>query len=359
MRPLLLATALLLPLLAGCLGAGADADGDGLDEQAERTPRDLALVTSAGVVHRQVTSDPARADTDGDGLSDGEEAEALSDPQDVDSDGDGLLDGHDLLLAANDTRVALLVPRGIVQAPDGRFLGEADAGSRPFEWDSDRPLPDGLGDGDEARGWNVSTPARGTYRVTSSPLGPDTDGDHLNDLEELRRGCDPRLADTDQDATPDSADADCAHDLRLNVTVTRIRLLHDMDPAGDTDLLLQAQAAGQTRTHRQPLRAGDNNVTFAWNLDVQDQGPWQRLRTPLVLAFWDEDLTGDDPQSGVQRQALRLTDACSTQECNVLAFDLDMFSRHWIVNGGPDGVGPTTLEGPDGSVSFLLQPLLG
>src|SRR5262249_40592548 len=50
-------------------------------------------------VEAAVGTDPFAADTDGDGLSDGEEVLAFeSDPLGVDSDGDGLLDGDEVFV---------------------------------------------------------------------------------------------------------------------------------------------------------------------------------------------------------------------------------------------------------------------
>ena len=57
-----------------------DADGDGLDDDAE---------AAAG-------TDPARADTDDDGLPDGEELTLGTDPLNADSDGDGYPDGAEV-----------------------------------------------------------------------------------------------------------------------------------------------------------------------------------------------------------------------------------------------------------------------
>lgn len=343
----------LAPLLAGCT-ADPDADDDGLDDAAEGTPAELRIHTANGTQARDVTSDPRLADTDGDGLGDLEEREARTDPRDVDSDGDGLLDGRDLLLREGHPLFALLVARGIVRDPeDGRFLGEADAGTKPFDWDGDRPFPDGMPDGDELRGWNVSLADR-TYAVRSDPNAPDTDGDGLGDLQERGRACDPTMPDADLDGATDPLDADCAHNLHVELQVTHLHLNRSLDPAGDTDLVLQVQAAGLLQTHAQPLRLGPNNVTFRWTVDVPDHGAPGRLVVPFALTFWDQDLAGDDDQSGVQRQAVRIAG-----ERNVLAFDYDVFARRFALGDGTVEGGDASSRGEDGSVRFRLRPLLG
>ncbi len=84
-------------------------------------------------------TDPLDADTDGDGLDDGEEVDLGTDPLDPDSDGDG--------------------------APDG---WEAERGSDPLVDDSDG---DGITDGEE-------------MRLGTDPASADTDGDGIADWDE-------------------------------------------------------------------------------------------------------------------------------------------------------------------------------
>jgi len=85
-------------------------------------------------------------DSDGDGLTNGEEAELGTDPDDVDSDNDGIEDAD-----------------------------EVDMGTDPTEADTDG---DGIEDGDEE-----------TYGT--DPLLADTDTDGLNDMDEITAGSDP------------------------------------------------------------------------------------------------------------------------------------------------------------------------
>ncbi len=114
--------AFMLPLL---LLVACDSDGDGLSNSEEA---DLG-------------TDPKLADTDGDGIDDLDEVDAGTDPTMEDSDEDGLLDGE-----------------------------EADYGTNPLESDSDG---DGWSDGDEvAEGTNpnegiYSHPYTGGYNVGS------------------------------------------------------------------------------------------------------------------------------------------------------------------------------------------------
>ena len=137
-----------------------DSDGDGLSDWIETNGYRPAL--GGG----EITSDPNQADTDDDGIIDGDEAGepvqsrrgdtvqprvffAVSDPRFVDSDWDGLGD-----------------------------VDELDAGLDPFDYDVDQ---DGLPDGMEAE-WGTS------------PTNPDTDADGYDDEKESwqgERGFDP------------------------------------------------------------------------------------------------------------------------------------------------------------------------
>jgi len=321
----------------------------------ESVPRDIRVFTANGTETRPVTSDPHLRDTDGDGLDDNTEWTNLTDPRDPDTDHDGLLDGPDLVLQPGTALYEALRARGIVQAPDsGRLLGESQAGTHPFEWDSDRPIRDGLPDGAELQGWFVTTAARGRYLVTSDPAVPDTDHDGLSDGEEQRRGCDPREGDTDADGAHDAVDADCAHDVRVRIAVDTVTLNRSLDSSGDTDLLLQVQAGGEVREHTQALRVGLNQVNFTWEVDVDDQGVWQALDVRMALDFWDRDLAGDDPSSGVQRQPIRLAG-----DGNSLSLAFDAFAGRWRDDAlGIEGGAVRDIAGTDGSVRLRVELVL-
>ncbi|MBS1537989.1 MAG: OmpA family protein, partial [Bacteroidetes bacterium] len=100
-------------------------------------------------------TDPLKADTDGDGLNDGNEVNSTkTDPLKADTDGDGLNDGNEV----NSTK------------------------TDPLKTDTDG---DGLTDGDEVN------------RYKTNPLDPDTDKGTINDGEEVRRGTNPLVKSDD------------------------------------------------------------------------------------------------------------------------------------------------------------------
>ncbi|WP_420640953.1 protein kinase domain-containing protein [Candidatus Leptofilum sp.] len=120
-------------------------------------------VAQAAISATQTEEARLGGDSDGDGLSDGQEADVTNtDPNNPDSDGDGISDGEEV----------------------------NDLGTDPNDADSD---DDGLSDGDEAT-WDTD------------PLDPDSDGDTLLDGEEVENGTDPNNPDTDGDGQPDNED---------------------------------------------------------------------------------------------------------------------------------------------------------
>jgi Tol biopolymer transport system component/uncharacterized membrane protein len=118
--------------------------------------------TQTIVANQTAAAMAGQQDTDGDGLTNQQEAGYGTDPNNADTDRDGLLDGQEVLRT----------------------------GTNPLLPDTDG---DGLTDGDEAK--------RGT-----NPLNPDSDGDALRDGDEVRIGTNPLKQDTDGDGLIDSAE---------------------------------------------------------------------------------------------------------------------------------------------------------
>jgi outer membrane protein OmpA-like peptidoglycan-associated protein len=149
-----------------------DSDGDGLTNGYERT---------AG-------TDPNKADTDNDGLSDYEELARLkTSPVKSDTDGDGLSDGDEVIKNHTDP---------LKSDTDGDGLSDGDEVLKyktdPLKTDTDG---DGLSDNDEV------------VKYHTDPLKADTDGDGLNDGNEvLKHKTDPLKADTDGGSVNDGTE---------------------------------------------------------------------------------------------------------------------------------------------------------
>jgi outer membrane protein OmpA-like peptidoglycan-associated protein len=130
-------------------------------------------------------TDPKKPDTDGDGLKDGEEVNKYkTDPNNPDTDGDGLKDGGEVNAYKTDPLKA---------DTDGDGLNDGDELNKyktdPLNPDTDG---DGLKDGDEVN------------KYKTNPLNPDTDDDGLKDGDEVNiYKTDPLNPDTDNDGLKD------------------------------------------------------------------------------------------------------------------------------------------------------------
>lgn len=173
-----------------------DSDGDGLTDAEEaalgtnpNNPDSDGDSLSDGA-EVNLGSNPLLADTDGDGLNDGLELAFGTGLLVPDTDGDGLSDGAEVAIAAGSG-----CPNPLLADSDGDGLDDAFEHStslNPCDSDTDR---DGLADADEAN--------HGT-----SPTNPDSDGDGLNDGTEVAlaagTGCpSPTNPDSDGDGVLD------------------------------------------------------------------------------------------------------------------------------------------------------------
>jgi len=171
------------------------------------------------------TSDPTKADTDSDGLNDGEEVSAGTDPANSDTDVDGLSDsvetGSGTFVDASNTGTDPLIadtdgdgstdgaevegntdPNDILDFP----APDIDTDGIPDEWELSWPLitdltqlgagdfdADGVSDSDE-------------FTDASDPTDPDADNDGANDGQERALGSDPSNPDSDGDGLLDGVE---------------------------------------------------------------------------------------------------------------------------------------------------------
>ncbi|AWM35933.1 hypothetical protein GobsT_63320 [Gemmata obscuriglobus] len=216
----------------------ADDDRDGLVNVLETAGWDITVYNTSTtglqqgaftIVH--VTSDPGKADTDGDGIPDGEEYGAPdpaaqnrrvgTNPRRADTDGDGLTDFQEL--------------RGI----QIRSLGVITL--NPYDADTDN---DKLSDAKEAAlvdveadRWVVNVAGKPAYQVWSDPRFADADFDGLIDGDEFARRSDPGKSDTDGDGRDDAREFAVGtdplrKDVRVTVAFTELFIEHDADVNG-------------------------------------------------------------------------------------------------------------------------------
>ncbi|WP_132061027.1 hypothetical protein [Halorussus amylolyticus] len=167
-----------------------DSDGDGLTNRLE----EHGIKTGTGRVY----TDPYDSDTDGDGLSDGEEVagyisgyvdngyfELESDPTKVDSDSDGLDDyeetyGTQTVRYTDSPQSSKQFLNALYGETDpGTYLDTQSVQTDPYDADTDG---DGIPDGKEVE-------------FGTNPAATDTDGDGIADSEELAEGTDPTIHD--------------------------------------------------------------------------------------------------------------------------------------------------------------------
>jgi uncharacterized protein (TIGR03382 family) len=190
----------------------ADTDNDGIDDGDE-----VSGGGSADTYDPGVDTDPLDTDTDDDGVSDGDEvnAENATDPLDPDSDDDGLSDGLELGVTVpipDGISDGAGVPIGGTDVSQGFFVPDTDPASTtdPNDPDSD---DDGLSDGDEDANGDgaVTDMVIGGVGTAGSgetdPNNPDSDGDTLLDGAEVTQHMtNPLDWDTDDGSVDDGTE---------------------------------------------------------------------------------------------------------------------------------------------------------
>ena len=142
-----------------------------------------------------VTQEPV--DTDGDGLTDAQEADLGTDANSADSDGDGLADADEVNEYNTDPLNADTDGDGL---NDGAEVNSHN--TDPLNPDTDG---DGLNDGEEINEYNTN------------PLEADSDGDGLNDYDEVNEyNSDPNNPDSDGDGFSDGQEVEMGTDLNDN-----------------------------------------------------------------------------------------------------------------------------------------------
>ena len=160
-----------------------DTDGDGLVNAREI----------------EIGTDPTKADTDGDELSDGNEVNQFgTDPLKPDTDGDGLSDGEEILRRNTNPLNPDTDQDGLTDS------NELSRNTDPLNPDTDH---DGLTDGQEVE-------------LKTDPLKPDTDNDRLPDGKETPPCPSPTNPDTDGDGIIDGLDPEPCNANNPSLTAT-------------------------------------------------------------------------------------------------------------------------------------------
>jgi hypothetical protein len=188
----------VVEVLIGTDPNNADTDGDGLDDGDEiyvqgTSPTDADTDDDGLGDGREIKTthtDPISPDTDGDTLTDGDEVNTQhTDPIKVDTDGDTLSDGDEVNVRGTNPLDADTDADGLGDGIEVNGLPGTSCKSNPRSKDSDH---DKLLDGTEYKGFKihkrVKTSRKGSSLiglVHTNPCAVDTDGDGLKDGREV------------------------------------------------------------------------------------------------------------------------------------------------------------------------------
>jgi len=246
--------------------ASTDADRDGLDALAEygiNTKANKADTDQDGVndgeEHLVYDSNPLVADTDGDSLTDGEEVSFGTDPTEVDTDGDTLSDAVELNEYLTDP---LLVDSDSDEMPDNyEILHGLDPLMLDASGDEDG---DGLSNLEEAG-------------LDTDPNNSDSDGDLLTDFEEHTvHSTDPLNEDSDGDLMSDGWELSYFFD-PLDAT--------DATNDGDSDQFNNLEEFLASTSPTDPASIPEPTPWHTYQGDASHSG-----YTPLILSVDDFEL---------------------------------------------------------------------
>jgi len=186
--------------------AKADTDGDGIDDAKEVGPNILLPLDKDldGIIDALDIVDDS--DTDNDGLTDAQEKKLGSDPKEADTDNDGINDREEIGKNIDDPldSDADGILNILDKDDDNDNLStryEMRIGTNPLSDDSDK---DSLKDNIEAKSPNSDVLQDTDSDELINPVDTDDDNDNIPTLIELSIGTDPLKADSDNDGVPDN-----------------------------------------------------------------------------------------------------------------------------------------------------------
>ncbi len=235
----------------GAFDGAEDSNHDGKMDAGERDPT------------KGHGGDDLAGDTDGDGLTDGQEIAIGTNPNDADSDDDGVIDGQEPLFnqdtdgdglinaldpdSDNDglwdgTELGFDCANAATDASKGHCTADADGGTTktdPLDKDTD---DGGVGDGSEDVNHNGKIDAGETDPTVGHGADDlqnvDTDGDGLGDSFEIAIGTNPNDADSDDDGVIDGQEPNPTDDTDGDGKINAL------DPDSDDDGLFDGTELG-------------------------------------------------------------------------------------------------------------------
>ena len=258
---------------------GTETCGDAIDNDCDGTADEGCLDTDEDGIPDEVEevygTDPNDADSDDDGVIDGEEpspgadsdGDGLINALDPDSDDDGLFDGTELGKDCSN-------PATDTDAQSCRADADPTTTTDPLDADSD---DGGIDDGDEDTNLNgrIDAGERDPNDPADDVNPPtDTDGDGLSDDLEEQIGTNPNDADSDDDGLIDGEEPNPSADSDGD------GLINGLDPDSDNDGLFDGTESGKDCSNpATDMNAGNciadadpNTTTSPLDADTDDGG---------------------------------------------------------------------------------------
>ncbi len=240
-----------------------DSDQDGLTDSEEA---DLGWMVSVnGLPGVLVNSNPSLPDSDLDGLPDLIERDIRTNPNKADTDGDGLSDFDEFADFERFSGLDQLHPRFFVDGASSKQYG-----TKAIQSDSDG---DTLSDSDELlKGYRVLLAGEQAFRqIFTNPMVRDTDFDGREDqFEKIRNPpTDATDPDTDDDGRSDGVEFSTGTDPLvpdISVTVRYVSLTNKSGSAGPNPFWAQWSFNLSRSTSSFPGRSMSNQNDFSWRL---------------------------------------------------------------------------------------------
>lgn len=308
----------------------ADDDKDGLSNKKEK----------------ELGTDPSNPDTDGDGLTDGEEVNThKSDPLKADTDEDGLYDAEELNIYKTNLLKKDTDEDGLLD-----FYEVNETGTSPLLIDTDgNGVNDGLEDLD---GDNLSNLQE--QELKTDPQKNDTDFDKLSDGEEVAKGTAPLNADTDGDNLLDGEEEALSFNPLLKDT--------DGDGVIDGDEVIQYQTTPNKFNQNELVtpsviiktKASEGSSTTITNLDGHPLlnedipgyiGPAYDFNTNVdfteakMVFTYDESVVTDNFRPEIfyfneaEQRLDRLENQSHDPSNNTVTVTVNHFSKYILLNG--------------------------
>ncbi|MBN1944368.1 MAG: hypothetical protein JW797_01775 [Bradymonadales bacterium] len=314
-------------------------------------------------------------DTDGDGLVDRLEEEIGTDPLDADSDDDGVLDGQEYNFRADSDQDGQINAMDPDSDDDGLFDGtemglvtddlstHTNLAARHFSNDTDPTTTTspihadtdggGLIDGNEDTNLNGAVDEGETDPNDPEDdglAGPDSDGDGLVDALELTLGSDPHDADSDDDGLIDGLEHDPAGDRDSDALISLL------DPDSDGDHLPDGLEVGITEATRHPDTDLEAGIFISDADPASTTSPVNRDSDRGGIADGIEDTNRNgsvdvgeiDPNLGLDDLTWLDSDGDELTDAEELSIGTDPFDRDSDDDGVPDNLEPAYNTDTDG-----------